>query len=255
MIFNLCSDIKYLTFSNLFARPEIVHGIFTRIGGQSAGPYAQLNVGDQVGDRAEDVRLNRSRIAACMNGHEPLAVKQIHSPRVVVVDGGHLRSGTPWEPPAADAMITSVAGLPLMIQVADCQAVMLYDPIRSLVANVHSGWRGSISNIIGACIDEMKSRFHTDPADLIAGIGPSLGPCCAEFVHYTTEIPESCWPYKDDTDRFNFWALSHDQLTQAGVLPDNIEWSHICTKCNPHLFYSYRHDKTTGRFAAVIELR
>ena len=152
-------------------------------------------------------------------------------------------------------MITQIPGAGLVIQAADCQSVMLCDPVRGVAANIHSGWRGSISNIIGACIDTMKREFAVDPADLSAGIGPSLGPCCAEFVHYRKEIPEGFWKYKDDKDRFDFWQISRDQLMAAGVKPENVECAHVCTMCNPQLFYSYRREGSTGRFAAVLGLK
>ncbi|MBW1984000.1 MAG: polyphenol oxidase family protein, partial [Deltaproteobacteria bacterium] len=91
-------------------------------------------------------------------------------------------------------------------------------------------------------------------SDLIAGIGPSLGPCCAEFVNYKKEIPEAYWTYKNQDNYFDFWAVSKDQLCNAGVLPENTHLSKICTKCHTDRFYSYRGEGTTGRFAAVIGL-
>ncbi len=255
MIFNKWHDILYLTFSNLSARPEIVHGIFSRAGGNGSGPYARLNIGSNVGDSESNVTRNRAKISQFMGGADPVALAQIHSARVVVVDDDFNYRDASRTPPRADALITAMPDIPLMIQVADCQAVMLFDPVRKVLANVHSGWRGSVSNIIGACIKMMEQRFHTVPADILAGIGPSLGPCCAEFVNYPDEIPESYWIYRHKDFYFDFWAASFDQLRQAGVLPENIESSQICTKCNPHLFFSYRHSNTTGRFAAVIQMR
>lgn len=255
MIFNKWHDILYLTFSNLSARPEIVHGIFTRAGDNGSGPYAYLNVGKSVGDSESNVMRNRAKISQFMGGNDPVELAQVHSARVVIVDDDYAERDASRTPPRADALITETPGIPLMIQVADCQAVMLFDPVRKVSANVHSGWRGSVANIIGACIEEMKIRFHTDPTDIIAGIGPSLGPCCAEFVNYKDEIPEAYWSHRHNDFYFDFWSVSFDQLREAGVLPENIESSHICTKCNPHLFFSYRYQKTTGRFAAVIQMR
>ena len=154
-----------------------------------------------------------------------------------------------------DGLVTHVAGKTLAIKLADCQAVLIYDPIQKVVGNVHSGWRGSIQNIIGRCIETMTTNFGSDPKDMIAGISPSLGPCCAEFINYKTEIPMPFWKYKNSTNHFDFWRISRDQLVGSGVLPDHIELSDICTKCNSHLFYSYRQSRDTGRFAAVIGLK
>jgi hypothetical protein len=142
-----------------------------------------------------------------------------------------------------------------MVKVADCQSVFLYDPFLKVVANVHSGWRGSIKNVIGRAVKAMETEMQCLARHIVAGVGPSLGPCCAEFVNYETEIPKEFWKYKDQSDRFDFWSLSRDQLVAAGVLNENIYLSKMCTKCNPTLFFSYRGEGQTGRFAAVIGLK
>ena len=158
-------------------------------------------------------------------------------------------------PRTADAMVCSEKGIALVVQVADCQPVLLYDGVRQVVANVHSGWRGSVKDIIGRTIAVMQENFGCRPRDIIAAVGPSLGPCCAEFINYKMEVPEILWKYKDDAERFDFWSISREQLCQAGVLSGNIHLSKICTRCNTDRFFSFRRERTTGRFAAVIGLR
>ena len=139
---------------------------------------------------------------------------------------------------------------------ADCQAILLYDPVRRVVANVHSGWRGSVSDIAGKTVAAMENRFGCRGRNLVAAIAPSLGPCCAEFRNYREEIPESFWRYKDGAEHFDFWKISRDQLAAAGLTPDNIHAGGLCTRCRTDLFYSYRGEaRQTGRFAAVIGLR
>jgi len=157
--------------------------------------------------------------------------------------------------PECDAMITDIKKRSLVIQVADCQSILMYDPVRQVIANVHSGWRGSIKNIIGRTISVMEKEFDSKPGNIVTGITPSLGPCCSEFVNYKDEIPENFWKYKDGSDYFDFWAISVNQLCDAGVLKKNIYLSEICTRCNTDLFFSFRGEGTTGRFAAVIGLR
>jgi len=158
-------------------------------------------------------------------------------------------------PISGDAMVSNVPGKTLAIQVADCQAVQLFDPVQKVIANVHSGWRGSIQNIVGKCVETMKTHFNCLPEDIIAGVSPSLGPCCSEFIYYKTEIPEHFWPYKDRRHHFNFWRITSDQLKDSGLPPENIELSNLCTKCNDHLFFSYRQAKQTGRFVSAIGLK
>lgn len=250
------NDIPYFTFNAMDRCPGIVHGVFTRLGGSSKGPFTALNVGMNSGDDPGAVSMNRQAVANCLGQGELFFLSQVHG--TGIAEPGDAETGDEnaagGDPPEADAVISDTPGRMLVVQVADCQSVMLYDPDTPAVANIHAGWRGSIGNIIGRCIDAMKDRFGTRPESLVAAIGPSLGPCCAEFVNHENEIPRQFLPYKDDRNRFNFWQVSHDQLTACGVFGQHIEWSNICTRCNTHLFFSYRHEKTTGRFASVIGL-
>jgi YfiH family protein len=243
--------LPYFRFRHLSSLPGIRHAVFTRHGGNSTGPYQALNVSFSVGDDPEAVRKNRGRIDRLMET-TPAYARQRHGTCVVVI--GPEPAGRAGHPPEADAMITDVPGRHLVIQVADCQGVILYDPVRRVLANVHSGWRGSVQNILGATVDAMAEGFGCRPADLVAGIGPSLGPCCAEFVNYRQEIPETLWGYRVGLCHFDFWTLSVDQLRQAGVPALNIETSGLCTRCRTDLFFSYRGERTTGRFAVAAGL-
>ena len=100
----------------------------------------------------------------------------------------------------------------------------------------------------------MVDEFGCDPGDIRAGIGPSLGPCCAEFLNYKDELPQSFLKYRQGEYHFNFWAISQDQLIKKGVHPDHIEVAGLCTRCHPNRFFSYRHEKSTGRFAVAAGL-
>lgn len=253
MIAHLKNDILFFRFPLLNGFSGLAHGVFTRHGGQSPPPFNSLNVGLNGGDDADAVESNRSAIADCLGVSRPLIFcDQVHGAVVV-----SLKKAADSKVPSkitGDALITDIPGMPIGIQLADCQAILLYDPVRSVVANVHSGWRGSIQNIAGTTIDRMQSDFLCRPADIRAAVSPSLGPCCSEFKNYQTEIPEKLWSYRDSRNYINFWDITRDQLTAAGILPENIEFSGVCTKCNTHLFYSYRKNPETGRFAAVAGL-
>jgi len=262
--------LEFLPFKTVRLAP---HGIFTRLGGQSAGPFASLNVSPSTGDSREIIEKNRQLVADALGGGPAVYLNQIHSNKVLV-----LRRNTDEQPQGtttsaiqasingqtadfnnyslhtADAMVTDIPDLALVIQVADCQPVLLLDPVKKVVANIHSGWRGSIQNIIGRTVDTMVDNFGVDPGTILAGIGPSLGPCCSEFVNYAWEIPEHLWKYKDGKNNFDFWRLSVDQLTERGLKPENITLAGICTRCTADTFFSYRDNNTTGRFAAVIKL-
>ncbi len=141
-----------------------------------------------------------------------------------------------------------------MIKQADCQAVMLVDPRHKALANMHCGWRGNVRGVISEGIKQMRAVYGSDPADLLAAVGPSLGPCCAEFIHYRDELPEEAWKYQVRPFYFDLWQWSRDQLLAAGVKAGNIEIAGICTSCRTDEFYSYRKEKVTGRFGSVIGL-
>jgi YfiH family protein len=247
---------SFYQFENLSQFAQVRHGIFTRHFGNSPEPFASLNVSFGLGDATAYIQQNRRLIVRAMGGHELIFARQVHGDQVLILNpdrsltgyGNSCRLGT------GDAMITAAAGKLLMIQLADCQSILLYDTTLQVVANIHCGWRGSIRNIAGQTVAAMQKHFGSDPAHLLAGIGPSLGPCCAEFIHYRKEIPERFWSYKVSQHHFDFWAISHDQLCAAGVCPDHIENGNICTRCNTALFFSYRGEGQTGRFASVIGL-
>ncbi len=250
------NGITYYQLPNLARFSDIRHGFFSRNGGCSSDPYQGLNVSFGVGDDEYDVKRNRSILSDFVDEKELIFLKQVHGAGIKVFTGNNKHSDRPDSdtPPVGDAMITDLKHKILVLQIADCQAVLLYDPIRRVAANVHSGWRGSIINLIGRTIKVMETVFSCNTRHIVAGISPSLGPCCAEFVNYEKEIPEQFWKYKDRSDHFDFWALSRDQLCNAGVLAENISISGICTRCNTDRFYSYRGEGATGRFPVVIGL-
>jgi len=249
--------ISFFQFPNLALFSDVWHGIFTRKNGHSKKPYRSLNTSYSNGDDSRNVKLNRQVISKCIDNNELTFARQVHGTKVLVVTKKNFTSKKRLSKnlPEGDAMITDIRNRFLVVQVADCQSVFLYDPDRQVVANVHSGWRGSINNIIGRTIRVMEKEFGSSPENIIAGISPSLGPCCAEFANYKKEIPQNFWEYKDDLNRFDFWAISCKQLCDSGVLEENIFSSKMCTRCNTDLFFSYRGEGATGRFAAVIGLK
>lgn len=243
-------DLPLLQFTHLSRQAGLAHGITTREGGVSRPPHDRLNLSFAGTDAAEAVSANRRRLRAALGAGRLVFLRQVHGATVLPLRNTPPEGGGPVG--TADAVVTNQAGLMLTILVADCQAVLLFDPRRRVAANVHSGWRGSIVDIIGATLAVMVDDYGCRPADILAGVGPSLGPCCAEFVNYRKEIPESLWNYRVNANHFDFWALSHDQLTAAGVASANIRLAGICTRCHSDRYFSYRAGHQTGRFAAVI---
>lgn len=250
--------VTYLQFRALRGIKGLFHGVFLRFAGNGRGSSEALNLGLNCGDAAQTVWRNRQRVTALLGGRHMVFARQVHGAEILGWHGPQPRIGPDTHEPytyvEGDALATDLPRQALFIQVADCQPVLLVDPVRRVVANVHSGWRGSIRNIVGRTVDFLRTTYACRPDDILAGIGPSLGPCCAEFIHYREEIPADYWSYRLTGDRFDFWRLSADQLVAAGLPRENISQSRICTRCNQHLLYSYRGEKHTGRFAAVIGL-
>jgi len=249
----ITDGLRYYRSPLLAALPEVAHGFFTRQGGVSAGPYLSLNVSLAVGDRRESVAENQRRLQQALGLAGLAGAVQVHGGRAAVITAaGQVPVA---DIPEVDILITTVSGLGLLIKQADCQAVMFYDPVHRVVANVHCGWRGQVANILGETVNLLQSGFGTRPSDLYAAVGPSLGPCCAEFRNFRQEFPPALWTYQVRPTYFDLWRLSRDQLLAAGLSPARLDLVGLCTRCQAAEFYSYRRDQLTGRQGAVIALR
>lgn len=229
----------------------LVGAFFCRLGGVSPPPFDSLNLSFGVGDRAELVERNRRRVKQVLGLDALLSARQVHGDQVVAVDAPPTGD---VEYDGYDALITNQPGVGIMVQQADCQAVVLYDPLARVVANVHVGWRGSVANILRTTLERLRTEFGADPGRVQAIISPSLGPCCAEFVNFQAELPAEFHPYQVRPGYFDFWAITRLQLRSAGLGPDQIRTVGVCTRCHSH-YFSYRREGTTGRSATVIALR
>ena len=239
-------------FENLSRYEEIRHEVFTRHGGVSGPPYDTLNVDHGVGDRPENVRTNLKIITSIMNARQWFAMNQVHGNDIHLFQKGD--SLKPSSVVTGDAIVSDIPYAALMVKSADCQAIILFDPGKKVVSNVHCGWRGNTSNIITRAVAQMTSNFQCRPSHILAGIGPSLGPCCAEFITYREIFPRTFERFMVRKNFFDLWEISRWQLMQAGLQEENIEVAGLCTRCRTDLFYSYRAEGRTGRFATVVML-
>jgi YfiH family protein len=153
-----------------------------------------------------------------------------------------------------DVLVTDKAGVGLLIKHADCQACILYDPVRHVLALIHAGWRGNVQNIYLVSVQYLRSRFGSKPRDILAAISPSLGPTAAQFTNYTAEFPKALWRFRQHAEYFDLWKLAEHQLLSAGILPQNLRIARRCTYTEPELFYSYRREGITGRLGTVAML-
>ena len=226
------------------------HAVFTRLGGVSEGPFQALNLSLAVGDEPERVAANRRLVAEVMGVEALASARQVHATGALLVEGRGEAGGDGPERHEADVLISRRPGVGLMVKQADCQAVIIFEPQRRALAVVHCGWRGSVAGILGEAVRRLAAEFGAAPRQMRAAIAPSLGPCCAEFKGWREELPASLAAFRVQGDHFDFWALSAHQLAAAGLEPENIETSGMCTRCSAE-FYSYRREGLTGRFATV----
>ncbi len=249
----------FLTSRLLSSVPGLVHGFFTRRGGVSSAPYESLNVSWTNGDAPGSVLENLSRIGGMLGFDRLVSGRQVHGDRLNFIDEPALPELESRPPlliaPPGDALATDLAGIGLLIKLADCQSVFLADPVAHVAANVHCGWRGSVQNISGKVVRTLAEKYGCVPERMLAAVGPSLGPCCAEFRNFRDELPPGFLPYQVRPTYFDFWAITRDQLRSAGLKAENIDIIGRCTKCGTSEFFSYRGEGVTGRMAAVLGWR
>ena len=249
--------VPFVKFNVLEKYEDLIrHGFSTRAGGVSEGPLESLNLGLMVGDEDENVEENYKRFCETVgvNMSNLVTAYQEHTDNVKIINSPGLGLDDPIS--GVDGFITNRSGIPLMVRFADCQGVLMFDPENSVIAAVHSGWRGCAKNILGKAVKMMVDGFSSDPSKILVGISPSLGPCCAQFSDPFNELPESMHKYISEDNKVDLWQCSIDQLKEIGVLLENLEILEVCTKCNNKKFFSYRGgNKKTGHMGAVIELR
>ncbi len=258
-----CGEILYYSFEGLNDLPGITHGVFTRHGGVSPAPYASLNVGSTVGDALDGVLENRRRMAAALGVSETdsRTTWQVHGADVLVIRD---RSPQPWPPPRADAIVTAVPDVPLVMRFADCVPIILADPVRRVIGLAHAGWRGTLAGAASAAVAAMTTAFGSHPSDIVAGIGPSIGPCCYEVGPEVVEAFAAWDGIGQEVivppggagkgAHLDLWLANRRDLGRAGVT--HIEAANLCTACHNDDFYSHRREHgRTGRFGVIITLR
>jgi len=246
-------NAPYIQYPNLSQYHQLRHASFTRHGGVSHPPYTSLNISDAVGDSEKNVAANLIIIKHTMDARRILSTRQTHGSEILIAGAQTTEmAAATWQ---ADAMITNSVDTGLIIKQADCQAVILFDPRENVIANVHCGWKGNVSNILGRVVRTMADHFHCRSGNLVAAIAPSLGPCCAEFVTHKEIFPPDFDEFRVSENHFDLWRLSSHQLVMEGVDLNNITVSKICTRCHTDRFFSYRGEGITGRFGTFVMLK
>jgi YfiH family protein len=256
--------VPVLRFAALEGEPGLVHGISTRDGGVSDGPYATLNVSLVVGDERERVAENRARLVRAVAGEAvPVhSCRQVHGAASRVVDAA-LEPGA-LDRERFDILLTGEPGHLLLLKFADCTPLLLYDPRRRWVAVAHAGWRGTALDVAGTAVRALVEVAGSDPASLWAGIGPAIGRCCYEVGDEVVtavgaavpRLERVSGPGRGSRSHLDLAAANRQQLEVAGLQPGHILDAARCTACERDTFFSHRaQGMPAGRFAMVAGVR
>ncbi len=256
------SGVITYTFDSLAALPVRAH-VSTRHGGVSPAPWQSLNLSITRGDERAHVEQNRDRLTAAIGieATDIVRCRQVHGTGVAKVD----RSDANQWKDQTDALITDTLNLPLLLLFADCVPILLYDPRRHVLGVCHSGWRGTVNGMVTATLWAMQAAYDTTPAEVMACIGPSIGPASYEvgpevwaMAQTKFAAPERFFTFPNGLDRnpyLDLWAANVAQLTEAGVPPHQIEVSRIDTAQTTHDFFSHRAEQgRCGLFSMIAWL-
>jgi YfiH family protein len=252
----VCKPLEDAGFAN---------GFSTRLGGVSPFPDGDLNLAGFNEDSAENIYENRRRFLSVFDGEYKLAmVWQVHGSDIKAVrDMGDI--GDSEE--NADAVISNIPGVLAGAKTADCVPVLIGDPRTGAFAAVHAGWRGTVRSIVGKTAAALAAEFGSDPADLIAAVGPAA---CGRNYEIGQDVIDDFAANIADSERYfeptrpghalvDLHAANRDQLIAAGVGEERIFTAPYCTMERLDLFFSYRKEKKTngktGRLLSVIGQR
>ncbi len=246
----------------------VAHGFSTKLGGVSQGALAGLNLGRSRGDDPALVAENHRRFSQAIgtNPDQMVFCRQIHSDIVKVVTEKdaltHLYDANNLE---ADALVTNCPNLTLAVFYADCIPILLYDPKQKVIGAVHSGWRGTSMGIVQKAVAAMQTQFGSDPAYILAAIGPGI---CANCFETHQDVPTAMEAYlgRDLIAPFvaelgagkyavDLKGILVQQLLSQGLSSQHISLSPLCTACHLEEFWSHRKlGDQRGNQAAMIQL-
>lgn len=255
--------VPYLAYPLLEKTGVVRHGFSTRLGGVSTGHCATMNISTTRGDDPAAVEENRSRIAKAIGvrAENMTYTNQTHTTNVAVVEAKD-RGKRFME---TDGMVTNVPEICLVTFYADCVPLFFVDPVHRAIGLSHSGWRGTVGKMGKVTVERMREEYGTDPAQVVAAIGPSICQDCYEVSEDVIEkfrenFDKALWPelfYEkaDGKYQLNLWRANQAVLAEAGVPRENIAVTNLCTHCNPDILFSHRSTGTArGNLSAFLAL-
>lgn len=264
------AGVPFLAFPLLEETGLVKHGFSTRLGGVSEGKFSTMNFTFTRGDNPDHVLENYRRMAAALGVDEKKMVLscQTHTTNVRRVTDEDAGKGIGKERDYmdVDGLITDVPGITLVTFYADCVPLYLLDPVHRAIGLSHSGWRGTVNRMGKVTIEAMAREFGSEPEDLIACIGPSICQDCYEVGEEVAEnfreaFREEEWPEilldkGNGKYQLDLWRANEIVFRDAGILPEHLQTTDICTHCNPDLLFSHRTcGNERGNLAAFLCLK
>ena len=253
------NHVPYIQFKNLSATGIVKHGFSTRKGGVSTGLFSSMNLNFKRGDDPDAVMENYRRMAAALNMRveDMVLSDQTHTTNVRVITEEDRGKGIlkPQDYSDVDGMITNVPGIVLVTSYADCVPLYFVDPVRKAIGLSHSGWKGTVGHIGQKTVWKMHEVYGSEPKDIVAAIGPSICQSCYEVSDDVAEAFRANFTADEAADilldkgngkyQLDLWKANWYVLTDAGILPEHLSVTDLCTACHPDLLWSHR--KTNGQ--------
>ena len=263
-------SVPYLEYPMLKDTGIVRHGFSTRLGGVSEGYYASMNLSFDRGDKKEAVAENFRRIGEALGVRceDMVLSRQTHTTNVRIVTDADRGKGITRERDYTDVdgLVTNVPGICLVTSYADCVPLFFVDPVKKVIGLSHSGWRGTVGKIGRKTVELMHERFGSDPADILAAVGPSVCMDCYEvsgdvIEKFKEAFSENWWDQlfyekPDGKYQLDLWKANELIFQESGILPEHIAVTNICTHCNSDILYSHRAagDKR-GNLCAFLALK
>jgi hypothetical protein len=268
MSLNNADTVPYLTYNSLSEIKFINHAFTTRLGGVSEGEFTSMNMAFNRGDNPDHVTENYKRFckSAGFDYESLVASAQDHHTVVRAVTSKDKGVGIykPRDMQSVDALITNEIGVTLVTYYADCTPLFFVDTKNKAIGLAHAGWRGTVGRIGERVVEKMTELYGTNPSDIKAAVGPAISVCCyevdkpcADNFLALDDLDTSRFVFPKENGKFMIDLLETNRqiLVAAGVKPENIAISDLCTNCNSDLLWSHRatkgHRGTMSAFMAI----
>ncbi|MDE7196143.1 MAG: polyphenol oxidase family protein [Helicobacter sp.] len=234
---------------------HLVWALSNRHGGQSQAPYNTLNLAFHVGDCAHDVAQNRQILLQSLGlaDRTLVAMEQLHGDNIIVLDSS---AEIPRNsPPQGDCLLSNRDDVALLVMVADCNPILLYDPVRDVFGVVHAGRKGVELGILPAALQKMHTHFGCFMRDIIGFVGASIRSCCYEVgvdvgKNFAQQTTQQSLVWRGERVFVDMLAALQMQWQNSGCLAQNLAIDDHCSACCED-YFSYRRQGICGRFGIV----